>query len=820
MIAEVVINSTAQAADRLYSYIIEPEIKELVKTGVRVKVPFGASNKLYEAYVVSVKESSDHTNLKSISQIVEDYSYFNEDTVKLIEFMRNRYFCTYISAIKAIVPTGVKKSWEYQYSLAELDEKTIEEQVQNSVTETAICNFLKSNPKSTMAQIGEGTGKRNIYTQLKNLEIKGVIIKLAEAKDGIRDNTQTFVHLCCDRAEAFSYIDTTLSRSPAQANVLEIMCGEDRIALPELLEIAGTSKATVDNLVKKGYLQYSKETVFDTLSQKAIEIVPSQKPDLTEAQLRVVDEVLKSINSDEYNVYLLHGVTGSGKTEVYLNLIDDVIKRGKQAIFLVPEIALTPQMVAQVMSRFGTDVAVLHSNLTIRQRYDEWKNIKNNNIKVVVGARSAIFAPLENLGLIIIDEEHENTYKSEFSPRYSTSEVARFLAKQKNATVLLASATPSVESYYMAKQGKYKLLNMPDRIGEAQLPDVKIVDMRQEMENGNMSIFSEALQAEIRKNIDDKKQTILFMNKRGFSSFVSCRSCGYVIECPNCNISLTYHKSVNKMVCHYCDYMQAVPKMCPSCESRYIKYFGTGTQRVQEEAQKLFPDASFLRMDADTTSHRMGHEEILNKFKSEKTDILIGTQMITKGLNIENVTLVGVLAADMSLNMADWHAQERTFDLITQVSGRAGRGRWRGRSIIQTYNPDDETIISSSNQDYISFYDNEIEFRKNLIYPPFCEFINIVFSHMYYKTAKMSAEKFYKDLLDEVNKNKLNSHIMIYKPAEAPMVRISNKYRYRILLKTRYSHRLYEALHKLYDKHSRDRKSAGIVIDVNPQNMY
>ncbi len=820
MVAEVVINKSAQAHDRLYSYNIPPHLEEYVKTGIRVTVPFGASNKPCEAYVLYIKETSDIKNLKSILEITENYSYFNQKGTELIEFMRRRYFCTYISAIKTIVPTGIKKSYNLLYSLKETDFQKVMEQTKNSVIQNAICIFLKDNPNSAMSEISDEIGRKSIYTQLKALEQKGIVLKSEGESDGLKDAKVTYVDLICDRSYAFEYIDTVLKNSPAQSNALEILLGEPHILLSELLELAGTSKKTIDNLVLKGVAGYSEEVVYDTLSQKITEIVPDNKKILTESQHLAVDEVLKSIKAQQNSVYLLHGVTGSGKTEVYLNLIDEVIENGKSSLFLVPEIALTPQMVSQVVSRFGTDVAVLHSSLTLRERYDEWKNIKNNNVKVVVGARSAVFAPLENLGLIIIDEEHENTYKSEFSPRYHTSEIARFIAKQNSATVLFASATPSVESYYMARQGKYKLLKMPERVGGANLPDVKIVDMRCELENGNMSIFSEELQQAINDNIKDKKQTILFMNKRGFSSFVSCRECGYVAECPNCNVSLTFHKSVNKMVCHYCDYMEAVPKVCPSCESKYIKYFGTGTQRVEDEAKKLFPEAKILRMDADTTAKRMGHEEILNKFKKEKTDILIGTQMITKGLDIENVTLVGVLSADMSLNMDDYRASERTFDLICQVSGRAGRGRWSGKSIIQTYNPDDEAIIASANQDYESFYENEIVFRENLIYPPFCEFINIVFSHTYYKTAKQTALEFYNKLKGEVAKESLTTHIIIYKPAEAPMSRIGGKYRYRILLKTRYSNKLYAVLRTIYDNMSKDKKSAGIVIDVNPQNMY
>jgi primosomal protein N' (replication factor Y) len=489
---------------------------------------------------------------------------------------------------------------------------------------------------------------------------------------------------------------------------------------------------------------------------------------------------------------------------------------GKKSILLVPEISLTPQMVSQVAARFGDRVAVIHSHLTQKQRFEQWKRIRENEVDVVVGARSAIFAPFDNIGLIIVDEEHENTYVSEFSPKYNAIEIAKFRARQFSSVLLLASATPLVESMFRAQNGKYKLLNMKNRVNSAFLPTTEIVDMRVEMNDGNMSIFSQRLMEEISLNLERGEQTILFLNRRGFSSFVSCRNCGYTPQCPNCNVSLTYHKSINKMICHYCDYAHPVYTLCPECGSKHIRHFGIGTQKVAEEIKSIFPKVRITRMDADTTSARYSHERLLESFKNHESDILIGTQMITKGLDFENVTLVGIIAADMSLNVDDYRAAERTFDLVTQVTGRAGRGALEGRAIIQTYNPENESIMAAARQDYYAFYNEEIELRKILVYPPFCEFVNFIFTSEEKRVAERTAKEF-KTALEKVTTSR---EAIFYPVGEAPLFRLNGRYRYRFLIKTRYSKELYNKIAELYSKISKKKASSQISIDVNPTNMY
>ena len=486
---------------------------------------------------------------------------------------------------------------------------------------------------------------------------------------------------------------------------------------------------------------------------------------------------------------------------------------------LVPEISLTPQMVERFVSRFGKRVAVIHSGLSYGERFDQWNKIKNNEVDVVVGARSAIFAPLENIGMIILDEEHENSYKSEINPRYHAREVAEYRASANGAPLILASATPSVDSFYHAKTlGDYKLFEMNNRYNDNSLPSVEIVDMRSEIFNyHNMSPISNRLEFEIRKNLEKNEKTILFLNRRGYNTFVSCRQCGYVMECKNCSIPLTYHMNSDSLVCHYCGYSIRNVSVCPECGSKHIKFFGTGTQKIEDELKRLFPEAKILRMDRDTTSAKGSHEAILNKFKNGEADILLGTQMVTKGLDFSDVTLVGVLAADSSLGVDDFRANERTFSLLTQVCGRAGRGDIPGRAVVQTYQPKNSTIEFAKTHDYIGFYENEIKFRKRLNYPPFCDIISILVQGKTEDIVKFEISSVF-----EFVKNSDDSHNNIIKlahPMPAPIQRIKGDYRYRILIKVRDADLSLEILHEINNTHIQKNKNTTMIIDINPINM-
>lgn len=534
-------------------------------------------------------------------------------------------------------------------------------------------------------------------------------------------------------------------------------------------------------------------------------------------QKQAIEEITALMNKGRPAEVLIHGVTGSGKTEVYLQLISTALEQGKQAIVLVPEISLTPQMIQRFVGRFGQKVAILHSRLSEGERSNQWYKIKQGLVKVVVGARSAIFAPFERLGLIIIDEEHEHTYKSEKTPKYHAKEVAFKRCELENSILILGSATPSVETYHRALEGGIGFIELPERANSNKLPDVEIVDMRRELDAGNKSIFSRSLYKAIKENLENSNQTILFLNKRGYSSFILCRNCGYVPRCRYCNISLTYHLHGNRLVCHYCGYSRANYKTCPSCGSEYIRHFGVGTQKLEEEVKKYFPHASVLRMDLDTTSRKNSHEQILKKFRDENVNILIGTQMIAKGHDFPNVTLVGVISADLMLNMEDFRSTEKTFQLLTQVAGRAGRAEKEGKVVIQTYEVDNFSILTAKDQDYIKFYNQEIILRKELNYPPFCDIVSVlVTGEDEVKVKEVSGE------VEGTIRKEFEGEdgVMILKAVPAPISRIKNRFRWRIIIKCNVSDDLREKLNKVFQQEAkRVEKWCNIGIDVNPLSM-
>ena len=493
----------------------------------------------------------------------------------------------------------------------------------------------------------------------------------------------------------------------------------------------------------------------------------------------------------------------------------------KTAIVLVPEISLTPQMLDRFISRFGKEkIAILHSKLSAGEKYDEWNKIKEGNAKIVIGARSAIFAPLQNIGIIIIDEEHDSSYKSEANPKYDSKQVAKYIAKQNSCPLVLGSATPDMNTFYKTEQNEIKLLKLTKRANKSSLPNVSIIDLKQELANGNHSMLSNELYALIEENLKHKRQTILFLNRRGYSTFIMCRDCGYTVKCKNCDISLTYHRYEKKLKCHYCGYEQEIVTKCPECNSDKIRYFGTGTQKLEQEIQKQFPGAKTIRMDVDTVTKKNSHEEILNKFKNENIDILIGTQMVVKGHHFPNVTLVGVIAADSSLNIDDYRANERTFQILTQVAGRAGREKIQGNVIIQTYNPDSFSIQCAKEQNYHKFYNTEIVLREQLKYPPFCDIIVIGFNGTDEKQIQEISQKTYIYLKRKIDEILIDEDINIFKPMPAPIAKIQNKFRYRIIIKAQMNEKLNYILNEyLKQVYRKDLKSLRISIDVNPNNM-
>ena len=592
----------------------------------------------------------------------------------------------------------------------------------------------------------------------------------------------------------------------------------DEIPSKEFEVIADVSSAVLKTLEKNGYIEFYENVIErNPFLHKVVASTTNLK--LNEEQQRAYNAVEDAIDDMMNSEFLLFGVTGSGKTEVYLQLIEKVLNEGKTSVMLVPEISLTPQTVDRFIARFGQEkIAVLHSKLSVGERYDQWYKIKNGEAKIVIGARSAMFAPITDLGIIIIDEEHDSSYKSDSTPRYNVKDVARYLAKEYSVPIVYGSATPDMETYYRATNGDVELLELTQRANEASLPDINIVDMRRELANGNRTSISMSLYEYIKYNLKEKKQTILFLNRRGYSTFIMCRNCGYVAKCKYCNIALTYHSKGNKLRCHYCGYEISPFNSCPECNSKSIKYSGSGTQKLEEEVNKIFPDASTIRMDVDTVSKKNSHEEIINKFKNENIDILIGTQMVVKGHHFPNVTLVGVIFADGSLNIDDYRAHERTFQILTQVAGRAGREKEKGSVLIQTYNPDNLAIELSKEQNYKKFFDTEIKIRKALKYPPFCDIILFGFSSVREENVIKSAQFMYMCLKDKIINEKLK--IILYKPVPAPIDKIKNKFRWRLIIKCKFNEEIIDALtecvKKLEMQNIRDVKT---VIDVNPTNM-
>ena len=658
----------------------------------------------------------------------------------------------------------------------------------------------------------------NISECIKLMLPPGTTTKIIENR--IKEKNENFVTII-DEEVVESDIEEDKFKSAKQVRILKFLLDNGETNLADLLLFTDTTRDAVKALEKKNYITIEKKHVERNPFFHKVER-QSKKLEFTEEQQNAYNEISDKMDKNKYEEYLIYGVTGSGKTEIYLQLIEKALNNNKTSIMLVPEISLTPQTVDRFIARFGEEnIAVLHSKLSIGERFDQWNKIKSGQAKIVIGARSAIFAPVQNLGIIIIDEEHDSSYKSESTPRYNAKDVARYLCYESNIPLVLGSATPDTGSLYRTMKKQSVLLRLNKRANNAKLPEIEVVDLREELSKKNKSMLSEKLQESIKENLENKKQTILFLNRRGFSTFVMCRDCGYTAKCKNCDITLTYHKSTNKLKCHYCGYETKVITKCPECGSENIRYFGTGTQKLESEINSLFPEAKTIRMDVDTVTKKNSHEKILTDFKENKADILIGTQMVVKGHHFPNVTLVGVIAADGSLNMNDYRANEITFQILTQVAGRAGRGEDTGKVIIQTYNPDNFTIECVKQQNEEMFYNTEMRLRKQLKYPPFCDIIVIGVSSKDEQITMKVAQSLHKYLKDRVENE--NIGIMLYKALPAPIDKIKNKYRWRILIKCKFGEDIIDLMNNTMEKAQTIKYckngDANISIDVNPTNM-
>ena len=702
---------------------------------------------------------------------------------------------------------GIKETSEYMSKLKEIAK--VEEKVYLSKEKIELAKWMAHKYFC------------NISDCIKLMLPPGTTTKVLSNR--INDKMQNFVYLAKDVDEIEQDIESKKIKSDKQIRALKFLMenSNNEILSTDLQMFADVTNAVLKTLEKNGYIEIlEKEVERNPFIHKVVQ--QRKNLTLTEEQKEAFEKINASLQFDEYEEFLLFGVTGSGKTEIYIQLIEEALKLGKDSIMLVPEISLTPQTVDRFLSRFGEEkIAVLHSKLSVGERYDQWKKIERGDAKIVIGARSAIFAPVQNLGLIIIDEEHDESYKSEMSPRYNAKEIASYLGEKNNVPVVLGSATPDMGTYYKAINEKTELIELTKRANNASLPEVEIVDLRNELATGNKTMISEKLHEAIEENLKNKRQTILFLNRRGFSTFIMCRDCGYTAKCKNCDITLTYHLKENKLKCHYCGYETNALTVCPECGSKNIRYFGTGTQKLEEQVKSIFPQASTIRMDIDTVTKKNSHEDILNSFKNDGIDILIGTQMVVKGHDFPNVTLVGVIAADSSLNIDDYRAHERTFQTLTQVAGRAGRGKDKGKVIIQTYNPDTFCIQYAQKQDYKLFYDTEIHLRKQLRYPPFCDIILIGISSKIKKELETISNKIYEDLKEKIKTEKLQ--ILLYKPVPAPIDRIKNKFRWRIIVKCKIDEKIINSINSTIEKANNENKNSKndtrIIVDVNPTNM-
>ncbi len=816
-VAVVVLSGTTRDFDKQYHYLVPENMEGAIKTGVRAIVPFGGGNSLKEGYVIGFAQSSAYKNLKYIKKIIDKEPVLSEAMIDLACWMKERYLCTYSQAIKCMLPAGIGVK-----SLKVI--KLLNEAKGLSKSKQSIVDTLSSNDGILeFKELKELSGvKSSFNSHIKDLETAGIVLVNEQYSTAVKKKTVKAASLAMKREDVLEEIESGSLKRIQQIRVLEMLLENEFIAVSDIVRFARVSASTLDTLCKNGYIYYQ-DIVINRNPLKHRQITSTLPMELTPEQKKAMEAAYEALDSRRFREILLHGVTGSGKTEVYLQLIQHVLDTGKKAITLVPEISLTPQMVDWFRGRFGENVAVLHSRLSPGERYDQWRLIKSGAVSVVVGARSAVFAPLENIGIIIIDEEHENSYKSETTPKYSAHEIAVRRCMHEGALLLYGSATPSIVTYHRALDKEIGLIKMKKRVSAHVMPKIHLADMRRELESGNRTMFSSLLSQEIEKNIAKGEQTILFLNRRGFASFILCRSCGLRIKCKECNITMTYHLGDNRLLCHYCGYTIKLPAVCPKCGSSAIRQFGTGTQRVEEELKKHFPGCSVIRMDMDTTSGKRSHEEILDTFRNENINILVGTQMVAKGHDFPNVTLVGVLAADSLLGIDDYRASERTFQLLTQVAGRAGRGSLPGRAVIQTYNIDDYSITCSCNHDYEEFYRQELDIRRRLNYPPFSNIACIVVSSLSDKYAFEKAREVYSFICQDSKRE--SGDEILPGPMRPPISKLRNRYRWRIVIKSSSVERLADIMASVSDKFCRERggkknrSRVDINMDINPGSM-
>ncbi|MFC0558659.1 primosomal protein N' [Halalkalibacter alkalisediminis] len=791
MIAKVIVDVPSSQTDRLFDYEIPAEWIDVIQVGIRVIVPFGPRK--IQGFVVEIVSESSHAKIKPIYEVLDIIPVLTEELVHLGDWLSQHTLSFKLSAYQLMIPAALRTKVKKKILLKE-DLSRLPGNIQPLFLDTKQIEWAKVEENKSLLKSIHQAVKDELLEVDYQVEEKG------------KKKTERYVRIAAniDRLEPLP------ARAVKQKDLLTYIENRKQPQnVQALLQETNMTRQVLTTLIKKGFVEEFEQEVYRD-PNAGVQYERTTPLLLTEKQQEVIGPILHSLEDKSHRSFLLHGVTGSGKTEVYLQAIDKALQQGKEAIVLVPEIALTPQMVQRFKGRFGSMVAVLHSGLSMGEKYDEWRKILRQEVRVVVGARSAIFAPFTNIGIIIIDEEHETSYKQEENPKYHARDVAIHRGEYHQCPVILGSATPSLESYARALKGVYHLLPLKERVNNRSMPSVEVVDMREELRQGNRSMFSYSLLDKLKDRLEKGEQSVLFLNRRGYSTFVMCRDCGYVATCDHCDISLTYHRTHHSLKCHYCGHEEKMPNTCESCGSDHIRFFGSGTQKVEEELTRVLPQAKVIRMDIDTTRRKGSHEKLLSAFGRGEADILLGTQMIAKGLDFPKITLVGVLAADSMLHIPDFRSAERTFQLMEQVSGRAGRHDLEGEVIIQSYTPDHYSIELVKTHDYEQYFQMEMSQRKVGVYPPYVFMVLINISHPELTHVIHVSEKIVTFLKREVS-----NQTVILGPVASPLARIKDRYRYQCMIKYRNESGLRETLREIQQHFMREINQGQLQVSID-----
>ncbi len=809
-VAEIAVEGTAFHFDRLYSYRIPPELAGAVRRGVRVLVPFGHGNRKVQGLVFSAGEGEESPALKPVLALIDREPVVGEEAFRVIEYMAETTFCSRYDALKCILPAGLNGVAAEEYQLARAPSPEEREALSAGEREALSCAEQAESQAALNRYFAEGDiAARRKAAQL--LTGKGIFRCTDLLRTRMGSKTVRMVRL------APGFDPETAALTPKQREVVRVLEQAGAASEKEAAYHAGVREGVVKTLAAKGAVEYFEREIYRIPRSRTEEGLSLDTLALSEEQQRAYEGIRALCTSGEPQAALLFGVTGSGKTQVFVKLIESCLRDGKQAMLLVPEISLTPQLLAKFRGLFGEKIAVIHSSLSMGERLDAYKRIERGEAQISIGTRSSIFAPFQNLGLIILDEEGEHSYKSDTTPRYHARDIAKLRCVWHKATLLLASATPSVESYYAAQTGRYHFFELKERYGEADLPDVRLIDMKAEEQCGNLSPLSDELAERLLENWQRGEQSILLINRRGYAAFALCMDCGEPVRCPNCSITLTYHRANGYLMCHYCGYAVPASTSCPSCGSRQLNMVGTGTQKVEDILARSIPDARILRMDTDTVSSRYAYEEQFAKFEAGEYDILIGTQMVAKGLNFPNVTLVGVLNSDQSLYSNDFRCGEKTFSLITQVVGRSGRSKKHGEAYIQTMSPENDVIQNAARQDYPAFYRQEIALRKASLQPPFCDLAVVGFTGSSEELTRRAAEAFHKLLRARILAEGEKQPIRLLGVSQAGIFRLNGRFRFRIVIKCRNNKKFRALLRQAFAEASNQKlfSRISVFVDIN-----